>query len=139
MIIRSDYSQTEISDKGYFLRAGLDDIIVRSAQRGLLFLDLYHWKRLGEKNVKLAIHTNNQITLFQTQQDLFDFAKPLNKYGMMKLPVKYSLDDLNLIGKKTENGKWHYVFIVNSNTIFAKSYIKAMEYSDPDLFKEDNF
>lgn len=139
MIIRSDYSQTEISDKGYFLRAGLDDIIVRSAQRGLLFLDLYHWKRLGEKNVKLAIHTNNQITLFQTQQDLFDFAKPLNKYGMMKLPVKYSLDDLNSIGKKTENGKWHYVFIVNSNTIFAKSYIKAMEYSDPDLFKEDNF
>lgn len=139
MIIRSDYSQTEISDKGYFLRAGLDDIIVRSAQRGLLFLDLYHWKRLGEKNVKLAIHTNNQITLFQTQQELFDFVKPLNKYGMMKLPVKYSLDDLNSIGKKTENGKWHYVFIVNINTIFAKSYIKAMEYSDPDLFKEDNF
>ena len=126
MIIRSDYSQAEISDEGYFLRAGLDEIIVRSAQRGLLFLDLYHWKRLGEKNVKLAIHTNNQITFFRTQQDLFDFAKPMNKYGIMKLPISYSLADFNSIGKVSENGKWHFVIIVNENTKTAESYKEVM-------------
>jgi hypothetical protein len=126
MIIRSDYSQAEISDEGYFLRAGLDEIIVRSAQRGLLFLDLYHWKRLGEKNVKLAIHTNNQITFFRTQQDLFDFAKPMNKYGIMKLPISYSLADFNSIGKVSKNGKWHFVIIVNENTKTAESYKNVM-------------
>lgn len=126
MILRSDYSQTEISDEGYFLRAGSDEIIIRSAQRGLLFLDLYHWNRLGEKNVKLAIHTNNQITFFRTQQDLFDFAKPMNKYGIMKLPISYSLADFNSIGKVSENGKWHFVFIVNENTVVAKSYKTIM-------------
>jgi hypothetical protein len=126
MIIRSDYSQAEISDEGYFLRTGLDEIIVRSAQRGLLFLDLYHWKRLGEKNVKLAIHTNNQITFFRTQQDLFDFAKPMNKYGIMKLPISYSLADFNSIGKVSENGKWHFVIIVNENTKTAESYKEVM-------------
>jgi hypothetical protein len=126
MIIRSDYSQAEISDEGYFLRVGLDEIIVRSAQRGLLFLDLYHWKRLGENNVKLAIHTNNQITFFRTQQDLFDFAKPMNKYGIMKLPISYSLADFNSIGKVSENGKWHFVIIVNENTKTAESYKEVM-------------
>jgi len=126
MIIRSDYSQAEISDEGYFLRAGLDEIIVRSAQRGLLFLDLYHWKRLGENNVKLAIHTNNQITFFRTQQDLFDFAKPMNKYGIMKLPISYSLADFNSVGKVSENGKWHFVIIVNENTKTAESYKEVM-------------
>jgi len=128
--IRSEYSETEISDEDYYLKAGNDEIIVRSAQRGLLFLDLYHWYRLGEQNVKLAIHTNNQITFFKTQQDLFDFTKVKNKYGIMKLPVKYSLDDLNSIGKTSDNGKWHFVFIVNEKAQAAKQYIEVMNLDD---------
>ena len=130
MSIRNDYSQSEIVNEEYSLKAGPDEIIVRSAQRGLLFFDLYHWKRLGEKNVKLAIHTNNKIIIFNTQQDLFDFAKPMNKYGIMKLPVKYSLEDLNSIGKTTKNGKWHFVFIVNEKTQAAKKYIDVMNLDD---------
>ncbi len=128
--IRSEYSETEISDEDYYLKAGNDEIIVRSAQRGLLFLDLHHWNRLGEQNVKLAIHTNNQITFFKTQQDLFDFTKVKNKYGIMKLPVKYSLDDLNAIGKTSDNGKWHFVFIVNEKAQAAKQYIEVMNLDD---------
>ena len=110
--IKSEYSLSEIADEGYFLKAGDDEIIVRSAQRGLLFLDLYHWNRLGEENVKLAIHTNNQIVFFDGQEDLFEFAKPMNKYGIMKLPIAYSLEDFNSIGKIKKNGKWHFVLIV---------------------------
>jgi hypothetical protein len=126
MAIKDEYSKSELSDEEYYLKAGNDEIIVRSAQRGLLFLDLHHWKRLGEQNVKLAIHTNNQITFFKTQQDLFDFTKIKNKYGIMKLPVKYSLDDLNSIGKTSDNGKWHFVFIVNEKAQAAKQYIEVM-------------
>ena len=96
----------------------------------MLFLDLHHWKRLGEQNVKLAIHTNNHIIFFKTQQDLFDFTKIKNKYGIMKLPVKYSLDDLNSIGKTSDNGKWHFVFIVNEKAQAAKQYIEVMNLDD---------
>ena len=35
--------------------------------------------------------------------------------------------------------KWHFVFIVNENTNDAKNYKKIVNYSDPELFKEDNF
>ena len=130
MSIKDEYSKSELSDEEYYLKAGNDEIIVRSAQRGLLFLDLHHWKRLGEQNVKLAIHTNNHITFFKTQQDLFDFTKIKNKYGIMKLPVKYSLDDLNSIGKTSDNGKWHFVFIVNEKAQAAKQYIEVMNLDD---------
>jgi hypothetical protein len=130
MIIKDEYSKSELSDEEYYLKAGNDEIIVRSAQRGLLFLDLHHWNRLNEINVKLAILTNNQISFFNSQQSLYDFTKDINKYGIMKLPVKYSLDDLNSIGKTTENGKWHFVFIVNENTQAAKKYIEVMNLDD---------
>lgn len=130
MIIKDEYSKPELSDEEYYLKAGNDEIIVRSAQRGLLFLDLHHWNRLNEVNVKLAILTNNQISFFNSQQSLYDFTKYINKYGIMKLPVKYSLDDLNSIGKTTENGKWHFVFIVNEKTQAAKKYIEVMNLDD---------
>lgn len=130
MIIKDEYSKSELSDEDYYLKAGNDEIIVRSAQRGLLFLDLHHWNRLNEVNVKLAILTNNQISFFNSQQSLYDFTKDINKYGIMKLPVKYTLDDLNSIGKTTENGKWHFVFIVNEKTQAAKKYIEVMNLDD---------
>jgi hypothetical protein len=130
MIIKDEYSKSELSDEDYYLKAGNDEIIVRSAQRGLLFLDLHHWNRLNEVNVILAILTNNQISFFNSQQSLYDFTKDINKYGIMKLPVKYSLDDLNSIGKTTENGKWHFVFIVNEKTQAAKKYIEVMNLDD---------
>ncbi len=130
MSIRDEYSKSELSDKEYYLKAGNDEIIVRSAQRGLLFLDLHHWNRLDEDNVKLAILTNNQISFFNSQQSLYDFTKDINKYGIMKLPVKYTLDDLNSIGKTSVNGKWHFVFIVNEKTQAAKKYIEVMNLED---------
>jgi hypothetical protein len=128
--IRYDYLENEIIDNEYYLKAGSDEIIVRSAQRGLLFLDLFHWNKLDDENTKLAIHTNNEIIIFQTQQDLFDFTKSKNKYGIMKLPINYSLEDLNSIGKASDNGKWHFVFIVNENAKVAKKYKEVMNLDD---------
>ena len=137
--IRSEYSEVEITDEEYHLKAGNDKIIIRSAQKGLLYLDLFNWNRLCENNVKLAVYTNNEIHIFQTQSELFDFIKKQNKFGVLKLPNDYTLDYYNSLDNITDKGKWHYVFIVNENTQAAKSYKEVMAYSDPDLFKEDNF
>jgi hypothetical protein len=61
MAIKGQYNAAEIIDEGRFLRAGTDEIIVRSAQNGLLYLDVYHWGRLSESNVSLSIYTKSQI------------------------------------------------------------------------------
>ena len=139
MAIKGQYNAAEIIDEGRFLKAGADEIIVRSAQNGLLYLDVYHWGRLSESNVSLSIYTKSHIEIFKTQEDLIEHTKPQNKFGIVRMPNEYDVDDYNSLNNIADKGKWHYVFIVNSNTNFAKSYIKAMEYSDPDLFKEDNF
>lgn len=55
MAIKGQYNAAEIIDEGRFLKAGSDEIIVRSAQNGLLYLDVYHWGRLSESNVSLSI------------------------------------------------------------------------------------
>jgi hypothetical protein len=47
----------QITDEGRYLKAGNDEILVRSAQNGLLYLDLFHWERLNEDNVKIAVYT----------------------------------------------------------------------------------
>ena len=139
MAIKGQYNAAEIIDEGRFIKAGTDEIIVRSAQNGLLYLDLYHWGRLSEYNVSLSLYTKSQIEIFKTQEDLIKLTKQQNKFGIVRMPNEYDVDDYNSLNNITDKGKWHYVFIVNSNTDFAKNYIKAMEYSDPDLFNEDNF
>ncbi len=139
MAVKDLYDASVFSDEGRFLKAGSDEIIVRSAQNGLLYLDVYHWGRLSEPNVSLSIYTKNQIEIFKTQEELINHTKQLNKFGIVRMPNEYSVEDYNSLDNISDKGKWHYVFIVNSNTNFAKDYIKAMEYSDPDLFKEDNF
>ena len=48
----------------------------------------------------------------------------------MKLPANYSLDDFNSIGKPSENGRWHFVFIVNEKTQAARNYIEVMNLED---------
>lgn len=127
MTIKDNYNQSEISDEGRYLKAGSDEIIVRSAQKGLLYLDLYHWERLNDYNVKISVYTNNQVTIFNSQEDLFQFCQPQNKFGVLRMPDDYTLDDYNSLDNITEKGKWHFVFIVNENAKAAKQYKEIID------------
>lgn len=126
MAIKGQYNSAEISDVGRFLKAGVDEIIVRSAQNGLLYLDVYHWGRLSESNVSLSIYTKSQIEIFKTQEDLIKYTKQQNKFGIVRMPNEYDLDDYNSLDNITDKGKWHFVFIVNENTKAAQSYKEIM-------------
>jgi hypothetical protein len=139
MAIKSQYSTSEITDDGRFIKAGNDEIIVRSAQNGLLFLDLNHWNRLEQTQVYLSVYTNNEVVIFKDKQSLFEFIKPKNKFGITKMPDEYDLEDLNSINKPIKKGVWRFVFIVNENTQASKSYINVLDYSNPDLFEDDIF
>lgn len=130
MAIKGQYSAAKISDEGRFLKAGTDEIIVRSAQNGLLYLDVYHWKRLSESNVSLSIYTKNQIQIFKTQEDIIDHTRPQNKFGIVRMPNEYDVEDYNSLDNITDKGKWHYVFIVNENTKAAQSYKEVMNLDD---------
>jgi hypothetical protein len=130
MAIKGQYNASEISDKGRFLKAGSDEIIVRSAQNGFLYLDVYHWGRLGEDKVRLSIYTNNQIEIFTTQDKLISYTKPQNKFGIVRMPIEYDVDDYNSIDNVSDKGKWHYVFIVNENTRAAQNYKELMNLDD---------
>ena len=126
MAIKGQYNAAEIIDEGRFLKAGADEIIVRSAQNGLLYLDVYHWGRLSESNVSLSIYTKSEIEIFRTQEDLIEYTKPQNKFGIVRMPDEYDVDDYNSLDNINDKGKWHYVFIVNENTDAAKSYKEVM-------------
>lgn len=130
MKIRHSYTLSEISDEGRFLKAGPDEILVRSAQNGILYLDLYHWERLNENNVQLAIYTNGQIIIYNTQEELIQFTKHQNKFGILRMPSEYNTEDYNSLDNITDKGKWHYVFIVNENTKAAQNYKEAMNLDD---------
>ena len=130
MKIRNEYTLSEISDEGRFLKAGADEILVRSAQNGILYLDLYHWERLNENNVQLAIYTNSQIAIYDCQESLIQFTKPQNKFGILRMPVEYGTEDYNSLDNITDKGKWHYVFIVNENTKAAQNYKEVMNLDD---------
>ena len=128
--IRNQYSLSEISDEGRFLKAATDEILVRSAQNGLLYLDLYHWGRLSEANVRLAVYTKNQIEIYKTQEELIQFTKPQNKFGILRMPTEYDTEYYNSLENITDKGKWHFVFIVNENTKAAQSYKEVMNLDD---------
>ena len=128
--IRDQYNKSEISDEGRFLKAGSDQIIVRSAQNGLLYLDVFHWVRLSETNVRLSVYTNNEIVIFDSQEELINYTKPNNKYGIVRMPKEYDLEDYNSLDNISDKGKWHYIFIVNENTKAAQSYIEVMNLDD---------
>lgn len=130
MAIKGQYNAAEIIDEGRFLRAGTDEIIVRSAQNGLLYLDVYHWGRLSESNVSLSIYTKSQIEIFKTQENLIEHTKPQNKFGILRMPNEYSVDDYNSLDNISDKGKWHYVFIVNENTKAAQNYKDVMNLDD---------
>jgi|GEM_PF-1122632 len=122
MQIRDIYESIEVSDDGRFLKADSDEILVRSAQRGLLRLDLFSWDRLGVANVSLSLYTDSCITIFKTQEDLIAFTKPQNKFGILRMPDDYNIDDFNSLENINDKGKWHFVFIVNENTKAAQNY-----------------
>ena len=130
LAIRGQYNADDISDEDRFLKAGDDEIIVRSAQNGLLYLDVYHWGRLIESNVCLSIYTKNQIQIFKTQEDLIDHTKPQNKFGIVRMPNDYDVNDYNALDNITDKGEWHYVFIVNENTKAAQNYKEVMNLDD---------
>jgi hypothetical protein len=133
MAIKNQYNASEIVDEGRLLIAGGDEIIVRSAQNGLLYLDIYHWGRLSETNVYLSIYTNNEITIFKTQEELFDFVKPQNKHGILKMPDAYDLKGLISVNSTDKDGVWRFVFIVNENTKAAQNYKKSTNIYDYDF------
>lgn len=128
--IKDQYATYQISDEGRFLRAGTDEILVRSAQNGLLYLDIYHWGRLNETNVKLSVYTKNLIEIFDSQEQLIQYTKPQNKFGIVRMPNEYDLDDYNSLDNISDKGKWHYVFIVNEKTKVAQSYKEIMNLDD---------
>jgi hypothetical protein len=130
MAIKGQYNADEIIDEGRFLKAGRDEIIVRSAQNGLLYLDVYHWGRLSESNVCLSIYTKSQIQIFRTQEDLIEHTKPQNKFGIVRMPNEYNVSDYNSLDNITDKGEWHYVFIVNENTKAAQNYKEVMNLDD---------
>jgi hypothetical protein len=125
--IRDNYPGLRISNQEYFLQVGEIKILVRSAQNGLLFLDVNHWARLGEPNVHLSIYTKNDIHIFENQEALIEFTKPQNKYGILKMPDNYDLDDLNSINNGDKKGVWRFVFIVNEDAKAAKKYKEIMD------------
>ncbi len=127
MLIKGDYGNSPIKDEGRYLKAGNDEILVRSAQKGLLYLDLFHWERLTEDNVKIAVYTNSQINIFNSQADLFQFCKPQNKFGVLRMPDDYNLDDYNSLNNIFDKGKWHFVFIVNEDAKAAKQYKEIID------------
>ena len=130
MLIKGDYRNSPITDEGRYLKAGNDEILVRSAQKGLLYLDLFHWERLNEDKVKIAVYTNSQINIFNSQEDLFKFCKPQNTFGVLRMPNDYNLDDYNNLGDIKEKNKWHFVFIVNKDAKDAKSYEELLNLDD---------
>jgi len=130
MAIKGQYNADEIIDEGRFLKSGNDEIIVRSAQNGLLYLDVYHWGRLSESNVCLSIYTKSQIQIFRTQEDLIEHTKPQNKFGIVRMPIEYNVSDYNSLDNITDKGEWHYVFIVNENTKAAQNYKEVMNLDD---------
>jgi len=130
MFIKDDYGTSIITDEGRYLTAGNDEIVVRSAQRGLLYLDLFDWEKLNRDNAKLAVYSNNQVNIFDSQEELFQYCKPQNKFGVLRMPDDYTLDDYNNLDKITDKGKWHYVFIVNENSKAAKNYNEVMNLDD---------
>ncbi|PKG43720.1 sacsin N-terminal ATP-binding-like domain-containing protein, partial [Psychroflexus sp. MES1-P1E] len=113
ILIKNDYDKSEIKDKDWHIEAGDDEIIVRSAQNGLLYLNLYHWNRLKQNHVKLSIYTNNQAHIFSSQKELLEFTKPQNKYGILRMPENYNLEHYDIQENIEKNAKWHYIFIVN--------------------------
>ncbi|HUH73622.1 MAG TPA: hypothetical protein VLZ75_04380 [Chitinophagales bacterium] len=127
MLIKGDFGNSPISDEGRYLKAGNNEILVRSAQKGLLYLDLFHWERLTEDNVKIAVYTNTQINIFNSQADLFQFYKPQNKFGVLRMPDDYNLDDYNSLNNIFDKGKWHFVFIVNEDATAAKQYKEIID------------
>jgi len=131
--IKNLYPDDLISDEEYYLQVGELQILVRSAQKGLLFLDLNHWERLEQPNVCLSIYTNNEIIIFESQEELFEFAKPQNTYGVLKMPDDYDLKHLNSVNAPEKEGVWRFVFIVNENTKAAQSYKEATNIYDYDF------
>jgi hypothetical protein len=127
MLIKGDYGNLPISDEGRYLKAGNNEILVRSAQKGLLYLDLFHWERLTEDHVKIAVYTNSQINIFNSQEDLFQYCKPQNKFGVLRMPDDYNLDDYNSLDNIFDKGKWHFVFIVNGDAKAAKQYKEIID------------
>jgi hypothetical protein len=125
--IREDYPGLPISNQEYYLQVGEFKILVRSAQNGLLFLDVNHWERLGEPEIHLSIYTKNSINIFKNQEALIEFTKPQNKYGILKMPDNYDLDDLNSINNPNKKGVWRFVFIVNEDAKAAKKYKEIMD------------
>lgn len=119
-----------VTDQGRYLQVGNDKVIVRSAQKGLLYLDLYDWDELNEENTKIAIYTNNQVNLFDSQEGLFNFCKPQNTFGVLRMPNDYNLDDYNNLDDIKEKSKWHFVFIVNKDAKAAKSYEELLNLDD---------
>jgi hypothetical protein len=139
MAVKINYNNIQIVDGGHVLNAGNDKIIVRSAQKGLLYLDLFHWDLLNQENVILSVYTNNQVKLFNSQHELIDYCKPMNNFGILRMPDEYSLESYNSLHNITDKGKWHYVFIVNANTQSARLYKEAIDYTNPDLHNDVNF
>lgn len=121
---------SNITDKGLYLQVDSNKVIVRSAQKGLLYLDLYDWGELNEANVKIAIYTNSEITIFDSQEALYQFCKPQNTFGVLRMPNDYSLDDYNNLNDIKEKSKWHFVFIVNKEAKAAKSYEELLNLDD---------
>jgi hypothetical protein len=128
--IKNKYATFNISDEGRFLKAGSDEILVRSAQNGLLYLDVYHWGRLNEANVRLSVYTKNLIEIFDSQEQLILYTKPQNKFGIVRMPNEYNLEDYNSLDNIPDKGKWHYVFIVNEKTKAAQNYKDVMNLDD---------
>jgi hypothetical protein len=130
LVIKVLYDISEITDEGRFLKAGKDEILVRSAQGGILYLDVYNWGRLSEENVSLSVYTNDKIEIYSSQKQLFDFTKPQNKFGIVRMPTNYTMEDYNSLDKIVNKGKWHYIFIVNENTKAAQGYKEVMNLED---------
>jgi hypothetical protein len=130
MKIKNEYTSSEITNEDRFLKAGGDEILVRSAQNGLLYLDLYNWGRLNKANVRLAVYTKSEIEIYNTQEELIQFTKPQNKFGILRMPIEYGTEDYNSLDNITDKGKWHFVFIVNENTKVAQSYKEVMNLDD---------
>jgi hypothetical protein len=134
-----DYANIQASDEGQFLKVGDDEILVRSAQKGLLYLDLFSWKRLEEPNVLLSLYSKNEIKFFVSQEELLSFTRRKNKFGVIRMPENYDVTFFNSLSNIYSKEEWKFVFIVDENTNDAKSYKEVMDYSDPKLFDADNF
>ncbi|KAB7726626.1 hypothetical protein F5984_23655 [Rudanella paleaurantiibacter] len=112
-----DFSESEVSLGLHFMnvkRAGFKDpynITFRSAKRGLLYLNLGAWKRLGVNNeVLIVVYQGGEMRLFSSKEELL--AEKWNEYMLYRVEKPDKID-ANYEGITLHEKTTHLLFVTS--------------------------